>query len=44
MKYFFDNCISYKFARMLAAEEFDEVVGDRDNSRRISRTPSFSAS
>ena len=31
MKYFFDNCISYRFAKMLAAlEEFDEVVALRD--------------
>jgi hypothetical protein len=31
VKYLFDNCISYKFARMLAAlEEFTEVVSLRD--------------
>jgi hypothetical protein len=31
VKYFFDNCISYRFARMLAAlEEWEEVVALRD--------------
>jgi len=30
VKYFFDNCISYRFARMLAALEEFEVVALRD--------------
>lgn len=30
MKYFFDNCISYRYARMLAALEEHEVVALRD--------------
>ena len=30
MKYFFDNCLSYRYARMLAALEEFEVVALRD--------------
>lgn len=31
MKYFFDNCISYRYARMLAAlEQWEEIVALRD--------------
>jgi hypothetical protein len=45
VKYFFDNCISYRFAHMLAAlEEYEEVVALRDRfAPNIEDIPLFQA-